>query len=294
MAEECVQRLHEVTVLAGEHKGDLNGVHVTNNADALLNQDLIVVHGGDVSVQNFVLSNSHRINSPVLYMIIKPSDSDVCVKALKNVKFIGCSAPEDWEHVKKYNVESKSHKVIHGISPTDCIGTEGRFKEKYNIPKDKRMFLSCGGYWPNKKMIELAEAFKKADLKDAVLVTTGYDNRFGIMPHASENVIPLMVEDPMDVKDAIADADCYVMNSDAEGFGLVILESMINKTPWIARNIAGAKLLARYGKVYDTEEQLTEILKSWQPDDFTTALAYKHVIQTHLIKNTVDDILSLI
>jgi glycosyltransferase involved in cell wall biosynthesis len=294
MAEECVQRLHEVTVLAGEHKGDLNGVHVTNNADALLNQDLIVVHGGDVSVQNFVLSNSHRINSPVLYMIIKPSDSDVCVKALKNVKFIGCSAPEDWEHVKKYNVESKSHKVIHGISPTDCIGTEGRFKEKYNIPKDKRMFLSCGGYWPNKKMIELAEAFKKADLKDAVLVTTGYDNRFGIMPHASENVIPLMVEDPMDIKDAIADADCYLMNSDAEGFGLVILESMINKTPWIARNIAGAKLLARYGKVYDTEEQLTEILKSWQPDDFTTALAYKHVIQTHLIKNTVDDILSLI
>jgi glycosyltransferase involved in cell wall biosynthesis len=294
MAEECVQRLHEVTVLAGEHKGDLNGVHVTSDANALLNQDLVVVHGGDVSVQNFVLSNSHRINSPVLYMIIKPSDSDVCVKALKNVKFIGCSAPEDWEHVKKHNVKSKSHKVIHGISPTDCIGTEGRFKEKYNIPKDKRMFLSCGGYWPNKKMIELAEAFKKADLKDAVLVTTGYDNRFGIMPHASENVIPLMVEDPMDIKDAIADADCYLMNSDAEGFGLVILESMINKTPWIARNIAGAKLLARYGKVYDTEEQLTEILKSWQPDDFTTALAYKHVIQTHLIKNTVDDILSLI
>jgi glycosyltransferase involved in cell wall biosynthesis len=294
MAEECVQRLHEVTVLAGEHKGDLNGVHVTNNADALLNQDLIVVHGGDVSVQNFVLSNSHRINSPVLYMIIKPSDSDVCVKALKNVKFIGCSAPEDWEHVKKYNVESKSHKVIHGISPTDCIGTAGRFKDKYNIPKDKRMFLSCGGYWPNKKMIELAEAFKKADLKDAILVTTGYDNRFNIMPHAADNIIPLMVEDPMDIKDAIADADCYLMNSDAEGFGLVILESMINKTPWIARNIAGAKLLARYGKVYDTEEQLTEILKSWQPDDFTTALAYKHVIQTHLIKNTVDDILSLI
>jgi glycosyltransferase involved in cell wall biosynthesis len=294
MAEECVQRLHEVTVLAGEHKGDLNGVRVTNDADALLNQDLIVVHGGDVSVQNFVLSNSHRINSPVLYMIIKPSDSDVCVKALKNVKFIGCSAPEDWEHVKKYNVESKSHKVIHGISPTDCIGTEGRFKEKYNIPKDKRMFLSCGGYWPNKKMIELTEAFKKADLKDAILVTTGYDNRFNIMPHAADNIIPLMVEDPMDIKDAIADADCYLMNSDAEGFGLVILESMINKTPWIARNIAGAKLLARYGKVYDTEEQLTEILKSWQPDDFTTALAYKHVIQTHLIKNTVDDILSLI
>jgi len=294
MAEECVQRHLDVTVVAGEHKGSFNGVRVSSDANDLVDKDLVVVHGGDVGVQNFVLEHAHEINSPVLYMLIKPSESPTCLKGLRDAKFIGCSAPEDWEHVKKWKQEHKSHKVIHGISPTDCIGEEGKFKDKYGIPKDKKMFLSCGGYWPNKKMIELADAFKKANLPDAVLVTTGYDNRFGIMPHASENVIPLMVEDPKDIKDAIADADCYIMNSDAEGFGLVILESMINKTPWIARNIAGAKLLSRYGKVYDTEEQLTELLRTWQPDDFTTALAYKYVIQNHLIKNTVDDILSLI
>jgi len=295
MAEECVQRHLDVTVVAGEHKGDLNGVRVTNQAEGLLNRDLVVVHGGDVGVQNFVLSNASKIDSPVLYMLIKPSESPVCLQALKDVKYIGCSAPEDWEHVKKFGVEDKSHKVIHGISPTDCIGTAGRFKKKYNIPEGKKMFLSCGGYWPNKRMIELADAFKEANIPDAILVTTGYDNRFGLMPHSAPNVIPLMVEDPMDIKDAIADADCYVMNSDAEGFGLVILESMINKTPWIARNIAGAKLLAQYGTVYDTEKELVELLKSWQTQDCVkTGLAYKHVIQNHLIKNTVDDILSLI
>ena len=294
MAEECVQRHLDVTVVAGEHKGDLNGVRVTNEAEGLLDKDLVVVHGGDVGVQNFVLSNASRINSPVLYMLIKPSESPICLQALKDVKYIGCSAPEDWEHVKKFDVENKSHKVIHGISPTDCIGTKGRFKDKYGIPKDKRMFLSCGGYWPNKKMIELAIAFEQADLKDAVLVTTGYDNRHNLMPTARGNIIPLMVEDPMDIKDAIADADCYVMNSDAEGFGLVVLESMINKTPWIARNIAGAKLLANHGQVYDTEEQLTELLKDFTRDDRKVAEAYEYVIKNHLIKNTVDDILSLI
>ena len=182
MAEECVQRHLDVTVVAGEHKGDLNGVRVTNEAEGLLDKDLVVVHGGDVGVQNFVLSNASRINSPVLYMLIKPSESPICLQALKDVKYIGCSAPEDWEHVKKFDVENKSHKVIHGISPTDCIGTKGRFKDKYGIPKDKKMFLSCGGYWPNKRMIELATAFEKADLKDAVLVTTGYDNRHNLMP----------------------------------------------------------------------------------------------------------------
>jgi glycosyltransferase involved in cell wall biosynthesis len=294
MAEECVQRHHDVTVIAGEHKGHLNGVRVTSDANDLIDKDLIVVHGGDVGVQNFVLSNASRIESPMLYMLIKPSESPICLQALKDVKYIGCSAPEDWDHVVKHGVEYKSHKVIHGISPTDCIGEEGKFKDKYKIPKDKKMFLSCGGYWPNKKMIELADAFRKADLKDAILVTTGYDNRFGIMPHASENVIPLMVEDPKDIKNAIADADCYVMNSDAEGFGLVILESMINKTPWISRNIAGAKLLADYGQVYDTEEELIPLLQNFNRDINKVEYAYQHVIQNHLIKNTVDDILSLI
>ena len=294
MAEECVQRHHDVTVIAGEHKGHLNGVRVTSDANDLQDKDLIVVHGGDVGVQNFVLSNASRIESPMLYMLIKPSESAVCLQALKDVQYIGCSAPEDWDHVVKHGVEYKSHKVIHGISPIDCIGEEGKFKDKYGIPKDKKMFLSCGGYWPNKKMIELADAFRKADLKDAILVTTGYDNRFGIMPHASENVIPLMVEDPKDIKNAIADADCYVMNSDAEGFGLVILESMINKTPWISRNIAGAKLLADYGQVYDTEEELIPLLQNFQRDINKVEYAYQHVIQNHLIKNTVDDILSLI
>lgn len=294
MAEECVQRHHDVTVLAGEHKGHLNGVRLTSDANDLLNKDLIVVHGGDVNVQNFVLTNAKQINSPILYMLIKPSESNICLQALQDVKFIGCSAPEDWEHVKKFGVESKSHKVIHGISPNDCIGELGKFKDKYNIPKDKKMFLSCGGYWPNKKMIELAAAFNKANLKDAILVTTGYDNRFDIMPKASENVIPLMVEDPKDIKNAIADADCYIMNSDAEGFGLVILESMINKTPWISRNIAGAKLLAQFGEVYETEEELIPLLQNFTKNEEKIEKSYQYVIKNNLIANTVDDILKLI
>ena len=294
MAEECVQRHHDVTVLAGEHKGHLNGVRLTSDANDLLNKDLIVVHGGDVNVQNFVLTNAKQINSPILYMLIKPSESNICLQALQDVKFIGCSAPEDWEHVNKFGVESKSHKVIHGISPNDCIGELDKFKDKYNIPKDKKMFLSCGGYWPNKKMIELAAAFNKANLKDAILVTTGYDNRFDIMPKASENIIPLMVEDPKDIKNAIADADCYIMNSDAEGFGLVILESMINKTPWISRNIAGAKLLAQFGEVYETEEELIPLLQNFTKNEEKIEKSYQYVIKNNLIANTVNDILKLI
>jgi len=294
MAEECLSRNLNVNVVTGEHKGNLNGVYVTSNADDLLHKDLVVVQGGDVSVQNFVLENIKNIDSPVLYMIIKPSESQTCLKGLRDAKFIGCSSLEDWEHVKKWKQEHKAHKVIHGISPRDCKGEKGSFKEKYNIPKNKRMFLSCGGYWPNKKMIELADAFEKAKLEDSVLVTTGYDNRYNIMPHSRENVIPLMVENPKDIKNAISDADCYIMNSNAEGFGLVVLESMYNKTPWISRNIAGAKLLSNYGIVYETENELTNILKTWTVDKNKIEKGYDYVVGNHLIKNTVDDILKLI
>lgn len=290
MAEECLRRKYQVTVVAGEHKGNLNGVFVSSDAISLSNQDLVVVHGGDVGVQNFVLSNAKNINSPILYLLIKPSESQICLQALKDVKYVGCSTLEDWDHVKKWNVVDKSHKVTHGISVKKCTGMKGFFKNKYGIKENTKMFLSCGGYWPNKKMIELVNAFRKANLENTVLVTTGYDNRHGLMPIAHENVIPLMIEDPSEVKNAIADADCYIMNSDAEGFGLVLLESMLNKTPWISRNIAAAKMFQEYGLTYDTEDQLIEILKTYDPMAHDAQPAYDYVMSNFLIKNTIDDI----
>jgi len=294
MAEECNKRGHDVIVVTGEHKGNLNGVHVTSETIALLNRDLIVVHGGDVGVQNFVLQNANKINSPILYLIIKPSESPICISALRDCAYIGCSATEDWDHVRKWKVDNKSYQVRHGISPKDCTGITGSFKQKYNIPLDKKMFLSCGGYWPNKNMIELANTFNSLNIQDAILVTTGYDNRHNIMPHMTDKVIPLMVDDPKDVKNAIADAYCYIMNSSTEGFGLVILESMFNKTPWISRNIAGAKLLSDYGTVYDTQDELKSHILNFKYDKSKINNAYQYVIENHMISNTVDDILNII
>ena len=139
-------------------------------------------------------------------------------------------------------------------------------------------------------MSELVKSFEKANLPDAILVLTGYDDRFGIKPQSTQNVISLMIDDPKDVKNAIVDADCYIMNSSEEGFGLVILESMINNTPWIARNIAGARLLSEYGDVYETDDELVHLLRNFQVDSEKVKRAYTHVVTNHLIENTIDDI----
>ena len=96
MAEETLSRGHEVAVFTGEHKGDWNGVRVSSDPQILLeNWDLIVVHGGDVALQNFVLANSGRIPSPILFMLIIPSESDIYKHALHYCKYIGCSTKED-------------------------------------------------------------------------------------------------------------------------------------------------------------------------------------------------------
>ena len=162
------------------------------------------------------------------------------------------------------------------------------FKEKYGIKS--RMFLSCGGYWPNKAMRELARIWDISNIKDAVLVTTGYDNRMNLMPEPSHNLIPLMLDDREEVLSAIYDADCLIMHSYQEGFGLVLLESMLNQTPWISRKIAGAELMKKYGMTYQTDGELIFRLRTFNRGDFDIKSAFDYVAQNHLIRNTIDDI----
>lgn len=289
MAEEAKSRGHEVAILAGEHKGEYNGIRISNDANIMMSKlDLIIVHGFGPAVQNFVLQVAKDVPSPMLYMLILPSDHLNAIKAMNDCRYVGWSTREDLNHISKHNVINKAVQIRHGIDPQTCLGKPG-FKSRYGITS--RMFLSCGGYWDNKLMKELANVFVQADLKDAVLVTTGYDNRSNLMPTpVPGKVIPLMIDDRTEVLSAISEADCYLMHSDQEGFGLVILESMLNRTPWIARHIAGPALLSHYGKTYHTDDELITLLKNFNPSDFDLDAANQHVLTNHLIANTIDDI----
>ena len=295
MAEECYSRGHAVAVFAGEHKGDLNGIHVTSDQEILFDKwDLIVVHGGDVSVQDMVLNNAEKLVSPVLFMLIKPSHSLTYTHAMKFCKYIGCSTHEDWEFVRRFNRFYKSEKVRHGITTWSKARQDFNFREKYNITTPY-MFVSSGGFWPNKAFHELIEVFNKADRKDITLVLTGYDNRHNLMPKEQDNIRVMMLDDRKEVLQAISEADLYIMHSHSEGFGLVLLESMMNHTPWAARYIAGARLMSDYGFTYTRDDALIDYIKNFKPVDLkTVGDNYRFVMENHLISNTVDDILELV
>lgn len=294
LAEETLRRGNEVAVFSGCHKGDQNGVRVTNNV-SIFNEkwDLVVVHGGDVDVQNFVLYNIKNLPYPVLYLLIKPSESEICLRGMHDASWLGCGSTQDWNHVTKYKMRDKSVYVPFSINPSESIGREG-FKKKYDI-KTSKMFVSCGGFWPHKAMRELANLFEKANLSDTTLVLTGYDNSHNCMPTNSDKIKSLMLENRDDVLSAIREADLYIMHSYEEGFGLVLLEAIINETPWAARNIAGAEVLKSFGFTYNTDNELIDYIKTFcRPSDDKILTAKQHVLDNHSSKNTVDSILEIL
>ena len=77
--------------------------------------------------------------------------------------------------------------------------------------------------------------------------------------------------------------DVFVLSSLYEGFGLVLLESMLNKTPWAARFGSGARLLQAHGFTYRNDNQLIEYLNNFTPSTNQIETAYEHVKQYHMI-----------
>jgi len=282
MAEEMLKRKHDVTVLAHEHQGDYNGVKVSNDYNTVLNQkwDLIIVHGGDVISQNIIHVNADKLQSPVLYLIVKPSDSEVCLNGLKHHRFLGYSTSMDVEHLKKHGVIDKGRRIRHGIVPDQCIRQKNT---------DKTIFVSAGGFWSHKAMTPLAEAFTKAKIPDAELHLYGYGEEH-LIPAETDNVKCFFGKDKTEVLLSISGADAYILNSYEEGFGLVLLEAMMNKTPWYARNVAGAKDMCYYGTVYETEEELMELLRNHTRNEKKIEDAYNYVMCNHTIQDTCNDI----
>jgi len=282
MAEESLKRGHAVTVLTHWHRGDRNGVRVTNDYGVLnAAWDLIVVHGGDVVSQDVVHAKAREIRSPVIYLIVKPSEAPVCLAGLAHHRFVGYSTAADLRHIGTHGLLEKARRVRHGISPKGTV-------RKKPARGNRRIFVSAGGYSHHKAMVPLAGAFTRAGIPDSELHLFGCFG--GGIPSPTEIVKVSIGTSRETVMLAVAGAEAYVMNSQEEGFGLVLLEAMANRTPWIARNVGGAVDLSSFGTTYRTEEELIEILRRFRPAEAAIERAYDYLMANHTIRHTIDDV----
>lgn len=298
MAEEAQKRGHDVTILA-DTIGEGNPIKVTNQHQIAQSEDwdLIVVHGADVVTQNIILANAHQISSPVLYMIIKPSDSVIAKDGAYNSTYLGYSTKNDIKHIMKLGMLNKARRVRHGIvSKLQERKKDFHVMNRYNI-------VSIGGFSPHKGMIELYEAIRDSELKDTVhLHLAGYMDQQYAPPEKSWCSVYKNL-DRGEVSDLLRSADIYVMNSFDEGFGLVLLESMLAYIPWFAREGVGAvNDLARFGNVYRDEKEFLNMLYRYcdKTSSFANEVnsklekAYWHVLSDHSIEQTIDDIEDII
>lgn len=301
LAEESVRQGHDVTVLAATNQGDLNGVRVTSDHDIVFKEtfDLAFIHGSCQS-QDFVHWHAQAINQrfPTYYLIVEPPKPGVAYNHILSHRWVAWGTSMDKAFIEHRHVPTeKITQFIYGIG--NSYGNNG-FKERYQLPQDQKLYVSAGGFWPHKRHSQLADAFRIAKPENTHLVLLGYDNQHGSLPSQSENVSVIMDASQQDVYDAMFEADLYVLNSESEGYGLVLLEAMQNCTPWIATDIAAAHDLAEdgWGVTYSSQDELIDLLR--QPPDawnvpILDMVERRTLVQTkHSIENSVHSILSVL
>lgn len=290
MAEAALARGHSVTIVTGQHRGDLNGVRITANETLLERErfDLVAVHGATEGPPRRTLERARSLASPVLYMLVAHALRHVRARHLQAATLLGWSTPLDRAVIARAGLEARAVQCRHGIPVAGSTGRPG-FRARHGIAPERRMFLSCGGYSAHKRMRQLARLFRRTS-GDSLLVTTGYAPSFWSMPRPGARVLPLLLADHAEVLSAISEADCYLMHSRDEGFGLVLLEAMLNRTPWIAHATGGATVLAEHGQVYRSNAELLRLIEGFHPDQARIEAARQKVLEHHRIDHVIDDL----
>ena len=125
---------------------------------------------------------------------------------------------------------------------------KGIFKEKYNIPKDKKLILFLSRINIKKGLDLLLPAFKTilAKRNDCILVLAGPDDgylseteRFIETESLQESIklVGMLVGE--DKLAAFADADIFVLPSHSEGFSIATLEALVSGIPSLLSDRVG-------------------------------------------------------
>lgn len=271
-AEACVQLNHDVTVFAITHKGDLNGVKVTDNPLILQQEwDLIIVHG-DGSAQNIIhTAPKGSLKGKILYLLIRPDDNlPIIREGMEKAHYIGCATSEDFAFVKKYGYDKKIQFIHYPVVVPKIITPREELRKKFDITSSK-VYMSSGGFWPHKGFDELLKAFIEVNPEDSELILTGYDARHGMPDYTTigkQNGVKVQMyylDNPLHVYELMRASNWFVWNSKpgSEGYGLVLLECIMLGCSWIGRDMAAASKLAPWmGVTYTDYDELKFYLKN--------------------------------
>ncbi len=139
---------------------------------------------------------------------------------------------------------------------------KGTFRKKHGISPQQQMILFMGRLNIKKGLDLLLPAFKQVyeKLPDAVLILAGPDD--GYQAETEEFIRKNNLEDRVKLvgmltdtikKEALSDADLFVLPSYSEGFSIAVLEAMTSKVPTLVSDRVGfGDYIKKYNAAYLT------------------------------------------
>lgn len=207
--------------------------------------------------------------------------------------FIAFTNLEKTEYIKRGAATDKVHVIRNGIPDSYFnFDVDSNIRFKYSL-EGKKVILFAGRLHPNKRVDHLIEVLPDILEKcpDAFLALVGpgqdyYEKLKTIIDRKNlfDRVKWLGKVSSDDLISLYETADCFVMPSDYEPFGLVLVEAMSQGTPVIAVNNAGPKEIVNNGYsglLYDQgdlEGLKSAILKILGNRDFSEELG-KHALE---------------
>lgn len=198
-----------------------------------------------------IQGNYETTQKPILKQIELCFNAVVGKRVLSNVNAIGCKTEEASNYVARY-CKRKTQLTPIGLDAdrfTDC-NDGGMFRQKHGL-YNKKVLLYIGKLEQRRNPLFLLQMMLEMP-EDYVLVLVGdgpqtKDVGAFIKNNNMKNVLLLGKKRQEELPAIYAFADLFLLASNYEIFGMVILESMYFGTPVISTSTAGAKTIIDNG-----------------------------------------------
>jgi glycosyltransferase involved in cell wall biosynthesis len=194
------------------------------------------------------------------------------------------------------------------VSEYAQLPAKGIFRKRQNISADQQVILFLGRLNIKKGLDLLLPAFQKVrqQIPNAVLILAGPDDGYQketedfINKHKLQDRVKLvgMLTDS-DKKEALADADLFVLPSYSEGFSIAVLEAMTSRVPALVSDRVGfgdyiKKHNAAFLTALNPESVAEGLLKILQDSTYAGLIsnnAYNMVVENFDIKVVANQLL---
>lgn len=175
----------------------------------------------------------------------------VLPRALRHVTVVTAATQEEREDLLSFGVPADKIVLMGtGFEPQEFEALPTGFRKSYGFAPDEPLLLYAGGFYANKRVDRLVEA---AAGTGATLVVLGKDadgSQAECERLAAKRGTKLRVLGRVprgDFLSAYREADLFLLGSDFEGFGIVLLEAMAAGLPFISTPAGAAPDLAATG-----------------------------------------------